>query len=363
MKSLKKTLSVITVLVLALAVTLTGCGGGGGESTASSEPSADSLNILIYPDYVDEEILDRFSEETGIQVNYTYLEAEEDNQTKLEAGDDFDIVQPCQETAHMMIEEGLLAEIDKDNIPNLQYLYDEFNTYDFPGEENYSIPYMCGSMSIIINKDTCPIEIDSWSDLADPALKGQIVSTDIDRRFVATTLAENGYDPNSTKQEDLDAVFDWLVSFNNNVKAYDNGAPRTALENGECSVAYTYTTEWILINEEMPDGNWELVTFPNGNYSRGEWMFAIPASSKKKEQAEQLINYILDPENYAENLMMYPGIPVVEASLDYLTDEYKDYIKAFEFPETANVFTLEPLSTEDVEKYDLLISNVMAAGE
>ncbi len=61
--------------------------------------------------------------------------------------------------------------------------------------------------------------------------------------------------------------------------------------------------------------------------------------------------------------MMYPGIPVVEASLDYLTDEYKDYIKAFEFPETANVFTLEPLGTEDVDKYDLLISNVMAAGE
>ena len=362
MKNLKKTLSVIAILALTMAMTLTGCGGGDSGDSGDQE-LADSINILIYPDYVNEDLIAKFTEETGITVNINYLEAEEDNQTKLEAGEDLDIVQPCQETAHMMIEEGLLQEIDKSQIPNLEYLYDEFNPYDFEGEENYSIPYMCGSMSIIVNKDTCPIEIKTWADLADPALKGQIVSNDIDRRFVATTLAEFGYDFNSTKQEDLDAIFDWLCDYNDNVKVYDNGAPRTSLENGECSVAYTYTTEWILINEEMPDGNWELVTFPEGNYSRGEWMFAIPASSQKSTEACMLINYILDPEHYAENLMMYPGIPVIEASVQYLSDEYQEYFKAFEFPETATVHTLEPMTTEQVEMYDLLISNVMAGGK
>lgn len=115
-----------------------------------------------------------------------------------------------------------------------------------------------------MNKDTCPIEITKWSDLADPALKGQIVSTDIDRRFVATTLAENGFDPNSESQADLDAVFDWLCQFNSNVKVYDNGAPRTSLENGDCSVAFTYTTDYVLIKQEDPTGNYELVTLPDG---------------------------------------------------------------------------------------------------
>ena len=260
-----------------------------------------------------------------------------------------------------MLQENLLQKIDKSKIPNLANLYDEFNTYDYPGEEDYSVPYMCGSMSIIVNKDTCPIEITKWSDLADPALKGQIVSTDIDRRFVATTLAENGFDPNSENQADLDAVFDWLCQFNSNVKVYDNGAPRTSLENGDCSVAFTYTTDYVLVKQEDPDGNYELITLPDGWYSRGEWMLAIPASSTKAEEAELLINYIHDARNYADNVMKYPGVPVNEACTACLTDEYKELFKAFDIPESANFFTLSSLSSESLEMYDLFISNVMAS--
>ena len=349
-------------------VILSACGGSSdaGDSETSAEASAedegyaDSINILVYPDYVSEDVLAAFEDEFGIAVNITYLSYEEDNITRIESGDDFDIINPNQETVHQMLQEELLQPINKDNIPNLANLYEEFNTYEYPGEEDYSIPYMCGSMSIIVNKDTCPIEITEWDDLADPALAGEIVSTDIDRRFVATTLAEHGFDPNTTNQEDLDEVFDWLCAFNDNVKVYDNGAPRTSLENGDCSVAFTYTTDYVLVKQEDPDGNYELVTLPNGWYSRGEWMLAIPASSTKVEEAELLINYIHDAKNYADNVMKYPGIPVNEASNEYLTDEYKELFKAFEIPETANFFTLAPMDSEAIEMYDLFISNVMA---
>ena len=348
------------VLVLALTLSLTACGSAGDSGASAGSEYADSINVLIYPDYVSEDVLAKFEEDFGIKVNITYLSYEEDNITRVESGDDFDLINPCQETVHLMLQENLLHEIDKSAIPNLANLYDEFNTYDYPGEENYSIPYMCGSISIIVNKDTCPIEINSFTDLADPALAGQIVSTDIDRRFVATILAENGYDPNSTEQADLDAVFDILCAFNSNVKVYDNGAPRTSLENGECSVAVTYTTDYVLIKQEDPEGNYEIVTMPEGYYSRGEWMLAIPASSTKVSEAQMLINYIHDAQNYADNLMKYPGVSVNEAAESYLTDEYKELFAAFAIPESAHIFTLEAMDTEALEMYDLLIANVMA---
>ena len=358
---------ICALLSMCLLFSLTACGSQSSTSAAASGASgsqsgyADSINILVYPDYVSEDVLAAFSEEYGIQVNITYLSYEEDNITRVESGDDFDIINPSQETVHQMLQADLLQEINKDNIPNLKNLYEEYNTYEYPGEENYSIPYMCGSMSIIVNKDTCPIEIDEWADLADPALEGEIVSTDIDRRFVATTLAENGYDTNTESHEDLDAVFDWLCAFNKNVKVYDNGAPRTSLENGDCSVAYTYTTDYVLLKQEDPDGNYELVTLPDGWYSRGEWMLAIPASSTKTAEAELLINYIHDAKNYAENVMKYPGVPVNEACTEYLTEEYKELFKAFDIPETANMFTLASMSSETLEMYDLFIANVMAS--
>lgn len=354
-----------------ISFSLAACGSSASSTSASvSSPSsvsasagtnlADSINILVYPDYVSEDVINEFTQDTGIGVNITYLSYEEDNITRVESGDDFDIINPCQETVHEMLQENLLQKINKDNIPNLANLYEEYNTYEYPGEEDYSIPYMCGSMSVIVNEDTVPIEINEWSDLADPALKGEIVSTDIDRRFVATTLAENGYDPNSENQEDLDAVFDWLCQFNDNVKVYDNGAPRTSLENGDCSVAYTYTTDYVLIKQEMPEGNWKLIEFPNGYYSRGEWMFAIPASSTKATEAEMFINYIHDAKHYADDVMKYPGIPVNEAATEYLTDEYKELFKAFDIPSTAHTFVLQTLPSESLEMYDVLIANVMA---
>lgn len=359
---MKKTISALLVCLMILA--LAACGSGAPAQTAETGEDGssyvDSINILVYPDYVSEDVLAAFEAEYGIKVNITYLSYEEDNITRVESGDDFDLINPCQETVHQMLQENLLQKINKDNIPNLANLYEQYSTYDYPGEEDYSIPYMCGSMSIIVNKDTCPIEIDEWSDLADPALKGEIVSTDIDRRFVATTLAEQGLDPNSQSQEDLDKVFDWLCAFNSNVKVYDNGAPRTSLENGDCSVAFTYTTDYVLVKQEDPQGNYELVSLPNGWYSRGEWMLAVPASSTKLTEAELLINYIHDAKNYADNVMKYPGVPVNEACTQYLTEEYQELFKAFDIPKSANFFTMDSLPSEAIEMYDLFIASVMA---
>lgn len=106
------------------------------------------------------------------------------------------------------------------------------------------------------------------------------------------------------------------------------------------------------------------ITLPDGWYSQGEWMLAIPASSTKTAEAELLINYIHDGKNYADNVMKYPGVPVNEACTQYLTDEYKELFKAFDIPETAHFFTLSSLSSlssESLEMYDLFISNVMAS--
>ena len=89
-------------------------------SSDAAESYADSINIMVYPDYVSEDVLAAFEQEYGIQVNITYLSYEEDNITRVESGDDFDIINPCQETVHQMLQENLLQKIDKTKIPILQ---------------------------------------------------------------------------------------------------------------------------------------------------------------------------------------------------------------------------------------------------
>ena len=82
-----------------LLLTLTACGGKQKtqqDAAADGDTGyADSINILVYPDYVSEDVLAAFEQEYGIQVNVTYLSYEEDNITRVETGDDFDIINPC----------------------------------------------------------------------------------------------------------------------------------------------------------------------------------------------------------------------------------------------------------------------------
>ena len=100
------------LLALGVLASLTACGGKQKtqqDAAADGDTGyADSINILVYPDYVSEDVLAAFEQEYGIQVNITYLSYEEDNITRVETGDDFDIINPCQETVHQMLQENLL---------------------------------------------------------------------------------------------------------------------------------------------------------------------------------------------------------------------------------------------------------------
>ena len=98
------------LLALGVLASLTACGGKQKtqqDAAADGDTGyADSINILVYPDYVSEDVLAAFEQEYGIQVNVTYLSYEEDNITRVETGDDFDIINPCQETVHQMLQEA-----------------------------------------------------------------------------------------------------------------------------------------------------------------------------------------------------------------------------------------------------------------
>lgn len=361
---MRKTIMRIVGIVSVASMVLTGCGGSKAEVASSGAETsgelADSINVLVYPDYISEDMLQAFGEEYGIAVNITYCNSESEIMTKLEAGDDYDLIQPAQATVHQLFLEDLVQKINKDQIPNLSNIKKEYDIYDYPEESDYQVPYMSGSASILVDKDACPIEITKWDDLVSPELEGEISATGIDRLLIARVLAAKGLDPNTENQEDLDAVYDWLCAFDSNVKVYDGGAPRTAVENGECSVAYTYTSDAVLALMEEPDANYELASLSDCIYNCNTQMLAIPAATKKVKEAEMLINWIHDGENYANNVMTYPGIPVNGAIDEYLTDDFKKLLVQFDVPSGAKTFKIEAISSEGLEKYDLIIAKVLA---
>lgn len=309
---------------MALAFALTGLTGCGGSSEGSAETT--ELNIMVWDEDYDESIFDKFEDETGIHVNISYIDNTDTIITKLLQGSaEYDLLDLESAYIKTFVDNGLLAEIDHDAIPNEQYIREEYYK-GFTGDEDmkYTVPayapiYTC----IVYNTETCPITIDEFSDLADPALKGQVCMVNSTVSLYGMALESLGYDAGSTDESQIEEAQELLLDIKENVKSFVGESAVSALENGECCVAYC----WDYMNLcNMSEDNWDkyaVAEVPGGAECSSPYI-GIPSSSTHKEEAQELINFMLDPENYAVSVNAFGSEPVLtqEALADYVDEDF-----------------------------------------
>ncbi len=155
----------IASLLAALAVTvaLSGCSGADtGEQPAwMDEPAAEktgvTLNVYNWGEYIDDEtyrVNEAFTHLTGIEVNYKTYQDNESMYALLSSGAaHYDVVCPSDYMVGKMISEGMLEKLDFNNIPNFQYIDDEFKNLEYDPANEYSVSYTWGTVGIFYNTD------------------------------------------------------------------------------------------------------------------------------------------------------------------------------------------------------------------
>ena len=136
--------------VLATGMLLAGCSG----------KTSETINFFNYGANIDNETLKQFEEEYGIKVKMDEFDDMETMYLKL-AGSDvkYDVVLVSDALMPRMIEEGLLQEINKDNIPNLSQMDEEYLNLSMDPGNTYSVPYMFGTIGIIYDKNVVTEEV------------------------------------------------------------------------------------------------------------------------------------------------------------------------------------------------------------
>lgn len=294
MKRLKKLLAVVSSLVLTTSL-FVGCGN-------SEENGKRVLNVFNYGDYINEDLISKFEEETGIDVIYNTYESNEIMYQKVKnSPGTYDLIFPSDYMVEKMIKEDMLEKIDFNNIPNFKYIGEDFKNLSYDPSNEYSIPYMWGTIGIIYDADIVDEEIDSWDALWDPKYKGEIFMFDSIRDTLAISLAKLGYSINSTNQEELDEAVNELIKQKPLVQSYVMDEVKDKMINGEAIFATVYSGDAIYIQEEAPDLNLQYVVPKEGS---NKWfdVMVIPKGAKHKTEAEQFINFLSEPENAAENV-------------------------------------------------------------
>ena len=273
-----------------------------GVSTYSRYTTTHSNELYVYNagEYIDPDLIEEFEQETGIKVTYDVFETLEEMYPVIEAGGvNYDAVCPSDYMIQKMKENDLLAELNFDNIPNVKNIDPQYMemSKQFDPENKYSVPYTWGTVGILYNtklieEKGLPVPT-KWSDLWNPAYKGEILMQDSVRDAFAVALKYLGYSLNSTDLDELEAAKNLLIEQKPLVQAYVIDQVRDKMIGGEAALGVIYSGEALYCQQENPDLDY-VIPKEGTNIWIDSWV--IPKNAKNVENAEAFINFLCRPD-------------------------------------------------------------------
>lgn len=326
--------------------------------TSCSKDDSNVLYVYNWGEYIEPALIEKFEKETGIKVIYDTFEQNEDMYMKVkEGGNNYDVVVPSDYMAEKMIKQGMLEKIDYSKIPNFKYIDEKFRNLDYDPKNEYTVPYMWGTVGILYNKNKVKENVDSWNILWDEKYKDNIIMMNSTRDTLGVALKRLGYSMNSRNEAELEKAKESLIKQKDIVLAYLVDETKNQMVNEEADMAVVYSGDAIVAKDE--NENLEYVIPKEGS---NLWFdtLAILKNAKHKENAEKFINFLTDPENAKVNAE-YIGysLPSTEAK-KLLDKEVQEDATAY--PDLSKHKNMEIFKdpSDFVEKYDDIWADIKA---
>ena len=287
------------------------------------------------------DVIEKFTEETGIKVEYEVAETNETLYTSLKSGAvDYDVIFPSDYMVEQLISENMLAELDFDNIPNFANIMDEFKNPDYDPTNSYSVPYFWGTVGIVYNEKLVDEEIDSWDDLWTDKYPNMILMFDNPRDAFAIAENKLGYSMNTTDENEIRAAAEELKKQKFN---YVMDEFFTLMPSEGAAIGVYYAGDYLFVAEENED--LKFVRPESGTNVFNDAM-CVPATSTKKDLAEQFINYMLRADVGLCNTEYLGYSTPNQAVYDLLDEETKNNEIAYpEIQDNWEYFRLLPEET------------------
>ncbi|HMM31086.1 MAG TPA: spermidine/putrescine ABC transporter substrate-binding protein [Clostridia bacterium] len=311
-----KKLAFLVALVLAIAP-LAGCG--------AAQEGTVTINVLNWGDYIDESLLEQFTEETGIKVNYTPMANNEEMLVKLTATDSiYDVCFPSDYIIEKLIADDMLHELNKENIPNIANIDERFLNLAFDPGNKYSVPYMWGTVGILYNTTMVTEPVKSWDILWDAKYSGQILMYDSIRDTIGVALMKLGYSINTRDEQQILDAEAALIEQKPLVLAYLGDSIKDTMINGGGALAVVYSGDAMWCSDPV-EGNGDLAyAVPETGSNLWFDNIVIPKTSKHTAEAEAFINFLCDAEVAKANTEYIGYSTPNAAAFEMLDDSYKN---------------------------------------
>lgn len=292
------------------------------QKNSESDSRSDKLVIYNWGDYIDPDLLKKFTEETGIEIQYETFDSNEAMYTKIkQGGTSYDIAVPSDYMIDKMIKDDLLAKLDKSKLIGMEHIGEEFLDKSFDPKNNYSIPYLWGTVGIVYNEqlvDQVPMH---WEDLWRPEYENSIMLVDGAREVMGIGLTTLGYSVNSKNIDHLHEAEETLQQLTPNIKAIVADEMKDYMIRGDAAIGVTFSGE----ASEMMDGNEDLhYIVPSEGSNLWFDNLVLLKNMIHEEEAYAFLNFMNQPENAAQNAEYIGYATPNNTAKALLPDEVKD---------------------------------------
>ncbi|MBT3267728.1 spermidine/putrescine ABC transporter substrate-binding protein [Candidatus Poribacteria bacterium] len=311
-----------------------------------AQDDAKTLHVFSWSDYFTPEIVARFEAETGAKVILDTYESNEDLVAKLQAGvTGYDVVLPSDYAVQQLAALGLLAELDKANIPNFANLDPQFLGKYFDAANAHSVPYVWGTAGIGYDSSKVSPAPTSWAALWDEAYAGEINMLDDVRESMGAAFKRLGYSINTTDPPKIAEARALLIDQKPIIASYRTETD-DLMQAKQVVLTHAWSGDVLRVAEDSPE--WKYVVPDEGSTFFIDNL-AIPAGAPHKALAESFINFMLQPDVIAQVTAFTRYGNCVTASRSHLPDSLKDSPAIFPPPDVlARLETIQSLGAADV---------------
>ena len=276
------------------------------------------VNIYNWSDYIDPAVLEDFTKTTGIKVRYDTFDSNDTLETKLLVGKSgYDVVVPTAYFLERQIKAGVFQKLDRDKLGNLRHIWPDIAArlaaYD-PGNL-YAVNYMWGTTGIGFNAKKIRVvlgpdaRIDSWDLVFKPENLAKfkscgVMMLDSSDDILPAALRYLGFDPNSSKQEELEKAAELVAKVRTSVRKFHSSEYLTALATGEVCFVVGWSGDIKQAQKRAVEARSGIeIGYAIPKEGAQMWFdnFAIPKDAKNVAEAHEFINYMLRPDIAARN--------------------------------------------------------------
>ncbi len=288
--------------------------------SAGLAQAQERLSVYHWFEYMPQELVDKFTAETGIAVTIDTYDSNEAMLASLKAGrmGQYDVAVPGDYMVEIMANEGLLDTFEREELPNFGNIQEEWIDVPFDPGRRHSIPYQWGSTAFSVNRDVYQGDIDTTDIIFNPPpeLRGRINVLDSQGEVLALASIHMGIPQCSTDRDQLRALNDMLMEAKQHWASFGSDTAKDVLVSGDAAAGMIYNGFSAKAREEGANVEY---AYPRQGYIA--WMdnVVLLRDAPNRDAALKFMNFLLDPENAAAvtNYAQYTaGVEGVEPFLE-----------------------------------------------